>query len=1723
MALPIEYNTGVLTHPALKKGDLTVGIGSVEYGPTGIFKRALEFDGTDDYVDCGIINEVRNTSKLTVSVWVKPVSITSTLYSVVGNYSYTPRQAGWNVSLQGDDIVFWHSTSTTDGGGNLTKFNNCLTAGVWQHIFITYDGTGSVVKCYVNGVDITNKTQTGSIPATLPNNTGSVLMGQFLGLGRWMDGIMDENALWGNVVGTAQNAIDLYNSGNGALASDVIASPTAYWRMDESGTDQTAIDSSGNGNNGTLNNFPSSGMWVIHSPGGFYSSAEIPPNGDYYVGYSITTPTKTFFAYNDNQLIIVANYLGGTTTTAGEAKVYLAGRSNTFILNNAPTNIVTSGSVLNLESNNLSSYPTSGINAYDVSGGGNDGTLINGVGFNTNGYFEFDGTDERILLNDTLDTAFTTQYWTVDIWFNLNSTYAGYDAMLGNGFPFQLFVHAGKIKAYLSSTAGSANYFLSGMTSTQTISVDTWYHLSFVRNGTNYYYYINGALDKSATSSTDVCAAANQNAQIGNLWATNDAYTWKGDISNVKIYNREITTSEIKQNYYQAPIVTDGLVFALDAGNLASYENGDVTTHSLTGSQDGTLTNGVGYSNNNGGKWVFDGADDYIDFGSITSTDPLSLYGLNEFTIEFWVKANGIGDGSQRIIDKSNGVDGADGWAIWLGEPVSDNEINFVIDGVVVFANQPFTDYGNWVHYAITKNGNDYELWVDGELKQTTTNTTVIPSTTTNCRIGSWNHSTGRELNGEVSTVRIYNKTLTAGEVRGNFESQRNRFTKYSSPFKMTVTTTTINETFSLPFSSIGAYNCVVDWGDGSSSEIRVYNGVGLTHIYASSGDHQITISGQFGGLYFYSATTVMRNKVKSIDQWGTNPFKNMIYFFYGCGNMVSNAVDAPNLENVTSTQGMFLLCSDFNSDLSNWNMSNITISQGMFQNCSSFNGNIRNWDVSNITDMAGMFNACTNFNGDLRNWNVSSVENFAGIFQACTNFNGDLRSWDVSSATNISQMFVGCPNFNSIVSSWDVSNVINMSAIFRDATSFSGNISSWDVSNVTNMSQMFYQATSFNQDISSWDVSNVTRMEYMFWGNSVFNQSLSNWERSTVGDVSTVGNVTNMRSMFQNATSFNQDIGNWDVSNVSNFTDFMASKTPITFSSANLDAIYNGWSLLTLSPNEVISFGTATFTPAGAAGRLVLTSSPNNWTITDGGTPLTVATGGTITYSDDGYFKIHTFNASGVFNVIATGTDSTYGNNTEYLMVAGGGGGGEKTSGGGAGGGGAGGLLTSFTPLTSTPYTISVGAGGSLNASGVSTTFNSLTALGGGKGGGIISGTAGGSGGGAGGYTVQNYGGSGTVGQGNDGGDNVSIAGGGGGGAGAAGSDGDVGNGGVGLSSSISNILTWYAGGGGCGGAPFWSKPYGTGGNGGGGTGANFTPISGRDGVVNTGGGGGGSQGYNNPQDGGIGGSGIVIIKYKYQPFDEDAQAFITAAAITGLTQQTALDQLVLNLKGIGSTTNNSDVWSDLYALYPFSPIDGSTQTLTAYSYNLINTSAFQVTWNNTPTIDSIGVLFNGSNQYGNTNFDIDGDALSLLDFGLTINKISEVSAGNGSYMGAYDGANETAQLIEVSANEGGNIGALYTNNVSFGSFAIGVNTLVRRSDSDMEGYENGISIGSNTVTISTPSPTTALISLGGRSGAFLKNCKLGGGNAIHKGLTDNQAKDLRDAITTYNTALGR
>jgi hypothetical protein len=94
---------------------------------------------------------------------------------------------------------------------------------------------------------------------------------------------------------------------------------------------------------------------------------------------------------------------------------------------------------------------------------------------------------------------------------------------------------------------------------------------------------------------------------------------------------------------------------------------------------------------------------------------------------------------------------------------------------------------------------------------------------------------------------------------------------------------------------------------------------------------------------------------------------------------------------------------------------------------------------------------------------------------------------------------------------------------------------------------------------------------------------------------------VLRMNSMFKNCAFSGNDCSNWNVENVLDFTDFMSTQTPATFSTTNLDNIYNAWSLQAVQSGLNISFGTAKYTLTGLVGRDILTGT-YSWSITDGG-----------------------------------------------------------------------------------------------------------------------------------------------------------------------------------------------------------------------------------------------------------------------------------------------------------------------------------------------------------------------------------------------------------------------------------------------------------------------------------------------------------------------------------------
>lgn len=137
-------------------------------------------------------------------------------------------------------------------------------------------------------------------------------------------------------------------------------------------------------------------------------------------------------------------------------------------------------------------------------------------------------------------------------------------------------------------------------------------------------------------------------------------------------------------------------------------------------------------------------------------------------------------------------------------------------------------------------------------------------------------------------------------------------------PLTLVMTTTAPNETITIPCNNVGTFNAVIDWGDGSSSTITAYNDAGLAHVYASSGDKQIKITGDFPNIYFNNGGD--RIKLKAVRYGNSHLITSLVRAFASCNALTELAKF--NTTGVVSALQAFVYCYNLTSfpaiDLSN-------------------------------------------------------------------------------------------------------------------------------------------------------------------------------------------------------------------------------------------------------------------------------------------------------------------------------------------------------------------------------------------------------------------------------------------------------------------------------------------------------------------------------------------------------------------------------------------------------------------------------------------------------------------------------------------------------------------------------------------------------------------------------------------------------------------------------------
>lgn len=231
--------------------------------------------------------------------------------------------------------------------------------------------------------------------------------------------------------------------------------------------------------------------------------------------------------------------------------------------------------------------------------------------------------------------------------------------------------------------------------------------------------------------------------------------------------------------HYSPKIVTDGLVLALDAGNPKSYPGSGTTWYDLSGNGlNATLTNGPTFDSGNKGAIQFDGVNDY----AVVASSPLTA--ISVLTFELWINRTGIATHTapyDRIFQKGGGYSGYPAWGYHIGESTPASPAfksahgsgNGDYNADVWFTSGAQIDYDEWHCFATTIDSSNLATnYHNGEFNNSGSLGQSVMDTEDQILIAIGD---GREFHGKFSSVKVYNRALSAVEIKQNFEAHKTR------------------------------------------------------------------------------------------------------------------------------------------------------------------------------------------------------------------------------------------------------------------------------------------------------------------------------------------------------------------------------------------------------------------------------------------------------------------------------------------------------------------------------------------------------------------------------------------------------------------------------------------------------------------------------------------------------------------------------------------------------------------------------------------------------------------------------------------------------------------------------------------------------------------------------------------------------------------------------------
>lgn len=409
----------------------------------------------------------------------------------------------------------------------------------------------------------------------------------------------------------------------------------------------------------------------------------------------------------------------------------------------------------------------------DLSGNGNNARLVNGPTvqnrFTHNDGILMDGSDDYGVLDSF--TGKPTQYITCEALIKpTKGTVSG--TIRGGAISASNSMYLGIINSvdgtthamhWANQTTNNRAYNWNG-----SVPDNRWSHIVGTYDGATARAYVNGVEISSWAQTGNVSDGTYYVGTYGGT-VVDGTHNLNGKLATSRIYNKSLSAAEVSQNYFGGPIVTDGLTYMWDAGNLVSYEQGSTITYNLgASSRYGTLTNGVAPSS---GYWTFDGSDDSIILEG--STDSFKLNQGQNWTVNAWIRTTSMrtGTAENAILSNSNG---GPVWSalITYGGKIAYTHYNN--EWIVTASTGPANvSDGKWHQLTWVNLGNGYmNLYVDGVLDSANVDARLSNVNAIDAIGRSWYSS----FAGDIANVQINYVSMSSNQVLQNYNAQASRF-----------------------------------------------------------------------------------------------------------------------------------------------------------------------------------------------------------------------------------------------------------------------------------------------------------------------------------------------------------------------------------------------------------------------------------------------------------------------------------------------------------------------------------------------------------------------------------------------------------------------------------------------------------------------------------------------------------------------------------------------------------------------------------------------------------------------------------------------------------------------------------------------------------------------------------------------------------------------------------